>query len=205
MRVSTRARVRSVAAAAALAVTMMLTSPTAAPAGVRAQQLQHIVVLMQENRSFDSYLGRLHFQGQPGVAAEPLSARNPNPRGGEPIHAYHKHRYCEKADLDHSWNGAHHEYDRGRMDGFTRANAVSADPSGRRAMGYYTRKDLPFYHALFRTFATSDRYFSSVLSQTFPNLFYLLAGHRSATSATTCPARTASGTRRCSRSSTGAT
>ena len=176
MHVRTRARVRSAGGAAALAVVMMLTNPGAAPARGRAQQLQHIVVLMQENRSFDSYLGRLHFQGQPGVAAEPLSARNPNPRGGEPIHAYHKHRYCEKADLDHSWNGAHHEYDRGRMDGFTRANAVSADPTGRRAMGYYTRKDLPFYYALYRTFATSDRYFASVLSQTFPNRFYLLAG-----------------------------
>jgi len=62
------------------------------------------------------------------------------------------------------------------MDGFTRANAVSADPTGRRSMGYYSRKDLPFYNGLYRTFAISDRYFSSVLSQTFPNRFFLLAG-----------------------------
>jgi phospholipase C len=43
-------------------------------------------------------------------------------------------------------------------------------------MGYYDQQDLPFYYGLYKTFATSDRYFSSVLSQTFPNRFYLLAG-----------------------------
>jgi phospholipase C len=43
-------------------------------------------------------------------------------------------------------------------------------------MGWYDRRDLPIYYGLHSTFATSDRYFSSVLSQTFPNRFYLLAG-----------------------------
>jgi phospholipase C len=131
---------------------------------------------MQENRSFDHYLGKLHFQGQPAAEPEPLDAKNPNPLGARPIRAYHKHRYCEVADLDHSWNGSHHEYDHGRMDGFTRANRVPADPTGHRTMGYYTKRDLPFYYALYSKFAMGDRYFSSVLSQTFPNRFYLLAG-----------------------------
>jgi phospholipase C len=149
----------------------------AAPAAARAAlPIKHVVVLMQENRSFDSYFGRLHFQGQPAAEAEPRNARNPNPLGGAPIRAYHKHRYCEVADLDHSWNGTHHEYDHGAMDGFTRANAVEKDPKGRRSMGFYNRRDLPFYYGLYRRFAIGDRYFSSVLSQTFPNRFYLLAG-----------------------------
>jgi phospholipase C len=43
-------------------------------------------------------------------------------------------------------------------------------------MGYYDSGDLPFYYNLFNTFAIGDRYFCSVLSQTFPNRFYLLAG-----------------------------
>ena len=47
---------------------------------------------------------------------------------------------------------------------------------GSNALGYYDGSDLPYYYALYKTFATSDRYFSSVLSQTFPNRFYLLAG-----------------------------
>jgi phospholipase C len=43
-------------------------------------------------------------------------------------------------------------------------------------MGYYDETDLPFYYGLARTFAISDRYFSSVLGPTYPNRFYLLAG-----------------------------
>jgi phospholipase C len=62
------------------------------------------------------------------------------------------------------------------MDGFTRQNVDSTDPTGSRTMGFYDRGDLPFYYSLFSTFATSDRYFCSVLSQTFPNRFYFLAG-----------------------------
>src|SRR5207253_8760648 len=84
--------------------------------------------------------------------------------------------YCEVADLKHSWNGAHQEWDHGVMDGFTAANVDPADPNGSRTMGWYDQRDLPFYYALYNTFATSDRYFSSALTQTFPNRFYLLAG-----------------------------
>src|SRR5205807_1960970 len=74
------------------------------------------------------------------------------------------------------WNGSHTEYDNGAMDGFTKANVNPADPTGSRTMGWYDQTDLPFYYGMDRTFATGDRYFSSVLSQTFPNRFYLLAG-----------------------------
>ena len=52
---------------------------TMAPAAAVRNPIDHVVVLMQENRSFDSYFGRLHFEGQPHAAAEPLNARNPNP------------------------------------------------------------------------------------------------------------------------------
>src|SRR5205085_5890856 len=79
-------------------------------------------------------------------------------------------------DLDHSMNGTHTEWDGGRMDGFTRANANALDPTGSRSMGYYTQLDLPYYYDLYRTFATGNRFFASVLSQTFPNRFFLLAG-----------------------------
>src|SRR5205807_9675401 len=61
-------------------------------------------------------------------------------------------------------------------DGFTAANVVSADPTGSRTMGYYDKRDLPFYYDLYSKFAIGDHYFASVLSQTFPNRFFLLAG-----------------------------
>jgi phospholipase C len=68
------------------------------------------------------------------------------------------------------------------MTGFTAANSSTSsnadpnDPKGARSMGYYDSSDLPFYYGLYNTFATGDRYFSSVQSQTFPNRLYLFAG-----------------------------
>src|SRR6266850_4600152 len=134
-----------------------------------------IVVLMQENRSFDHYFGQLHYQGQRRSEGEPRNASNPDPLGGAPISAFHQTRYCEVADLDHSWSGTHREWNNGAMDGFTAANVDANDPNGSRSMGYYDRSDFPFYYALYKKFATGDRYFCSALTQTFPNRFYLLA------------------------------
>jgi phospholipase C len=163
---------------AVVLVTPLLGTWSAASPAADQTAIQHVLVLMQENRSFDSYLGRLHFQGQRKATPLRLSRHNPNPakKGAKPIRVFHKKHYCEVADLDHSWTGSHVEYDHGKMDGFTKANVNAKDPTGRRAMGFYTKKDLPFYYWLYKTFAIGDRYFQSVLSQTFPNRFYLLAG-----------------------------
>jgi len=150
--------------------------PPSSPA--RADLIDHIVVLMQENRSFDDYFGQLHASGQPAAEAEPAGASNPdptNPDGGV-VRAFHQDRLCEVADLEHSWTGAHAEWDAGAMDGFTAANATPSDPLGARAMGYYSQADLPYYYALYSRFAMADHYFSSVLGPTFPNRFFLLAG-----------------------------
>src|SRR6476646_2048003 len=50
-------------------------------------KIDHVVVLMQENRSFDDYFSRLHFQGQPQLSVESQKP-NPNPLGGPPIHTF---------------------------------------------------------------------------------------------------------------------
>jgi phospholipase C len=149
------------------------------PAGSRHGSqipIDAIVVVMQENRSFDHYFGQLHYQGKRRSEGEPRGASNPDPLGGAPIPAFHQTRYCEVADLDHSWNGTHREWNNGAMDGFTTENVDPDDPNGSRTMGYYDRGDLPFYYALYKKFATADRFFCSLLSQTFPNRFYLLTG-----------------------------
>src|SRR5215510_2365787 len=98
-----------------------------------------IVVLMQENRSFDHYFGRLHFEGQPRAKAEPRNASNPDPTNpsGPPVRPFLQTRLCEIADLDHSWNGTHEEWNNGAMDGFTAANVDPNDPRGARALGFY--------------------------------------------------------------------
>ena len=164
---------------AALAAPALTLAETAGPAAKAASSpIDHLVVLMQENRSADHYFGQLHSEGQPQYQPEPGGASNPNPVNplAPPIRNYHETRYCEPADLDHSWNGSHTEWDNGLMDGFTKANVNAADPTGSRTMGWYDKTDLPYYYALNNAYATSDEYFQSVLSQTFPNRFYFLAG-----------------------------
>ncbi len=156
----------------------LLASAGALHARAAGIPIDHVVVLMQENRSFDSYLGHLHFEGQPHSMPEPPGAQNRDPSNpdGPPIHVFAKTQYCEVADLNHSWNGTHQEIDGGRMDGFTAANVDPNDPTGSRAMGNYDQSDLPYYYALYNTFAMGDRYFASAPTMTFPNRLFLLAG-----------------------------
>jgi phospholipase C len=142
-----------------------------------ASRINHIVVLMQENRSYDSYFGQLHYEGQPDSVAEPGTG-NPDPGNPlkPPIVPFHQVTLCANADLGHSWDQSHHEYDGGAMDGFTAVNAIPDDPTGARSMGYYDQTELPFYYSLANTFGIGDHYFASVLGPTYSNRMYLLAG-----------------------------
>ena len=148
------------------------TLPPGAPHG-SAIPINHIVVLMQENRSFDHYFA--HLAGR-DIDRPARGTSSPNPLGGAPVGLFHQHNYCEVADLEHGWNATHREWNGGAMDGFAIENADPADPSGARTMGHYRKRDLKFYHKLYRTFAMSDRHFCSVLGPTFPNRHYLLSG-----------------------------
>jgi phospholipase C len=131
---------------------------------------------MQENRSYDHYFGLLHREGQRDSEPLPMTG-NPNPLDpSQMITPFLQSKYCEVADLEHGWTATHNEINGGRMDGFTAANAQSADPSGRRAMGVYDVAKLRFYYSLAYQFSIADRYFSSVPGPTFPNRFYLLTG-----------------------------
>jgi phospholipase C len=177
-----RVRTRVLVVAGALVAALLPVIATAPTAQAKGGAVKHIVVLMQENRSADHYLGKLNSLGQPAFEPEPTTG-NPNPNPPPPVIVpFHKTALCETSDLNHSWNGTHQEWNNGAMDGFTAANdsasanADPADPNGARTMGYYDNTDLPFYYSLYNKFATGDRYFASVLSQTFPNRFFLLAG-----------------------------
>jgi phospholipase C len=137
--------------------------------------IDHVVVLMQENRSYDSYFSQLHFEGQPQSPVE-SEKPNPNPFGGPPIHPFLTTNPCTTADLSHGWDSTHNEIDGGRMNGFTTQNEDPTDPTGSRAMGYYDQRTLPFYYGIANEFSIADRYFASVPGPTFPNRFYLLTG-----------------------------
>lgn len=127
----------------------------------------HIVLVMQENRSFDHYFSKL---SHGGVTVASPDATNPDALGN-PVKRYHETKYCID-DVAHSWKPSHRQFNDGGMDGFV----VTNDPGGARAMGYYDETDLPFYYGVARTFAISDMHFSSVMGPTQPNRLYYWAG-----------------------------
>src|SRR5262249_54054659 len=135
------------------------------------QRIDHIVVMMQENRSFDSYFARFDPAG-----AAPQSNPDPVHPSAPPITSFHNSQMCETADLAHGWGEVHNEIDGGKMDGFTKANEDPTDPRGTRALARYDANDLPFYDALARTFGVGARYFASVPGPTYPNRYFLAAG-----------------------------
>jgi phospholipase C len=150
---------------------------TAASNGL--SHLKHIVFFVQENRSFDSYFGRLgQYKASLGLANDVdglnLNVALPNTQGLL-VHPFHYQTVCTE-NLSPSWNESHVDVDGGLMDSFMKTStsvASTIDPTGTRAMGYYDQRDLPFYYDLAARFATSDRFFSPLLANTIPNRFYL--------------------------------
>jgi len=147
---------------------------TAIAAGLPdASGIEHVVVLLRENRSFDHYFGCL---SNPEIDHPPADAKNWDASTRQDLHRYHETRYCTQ-DTPHEWSDVHLQLDHGRRDGFVAAANNDANFSGGgRAMGFYDGQDLPFYYWLADTFAISDRYFASVPGPTHPNVsFYFHA------------------------------
>ncbi len=133
--------------------------------------IEHIVIYMQENHSYDNYFGMLRrgdgFRGR--RLGRPLDT-NPD-LAGNPVRAFHMPSVCDHTpSASQSWNASHISWDGGRMDGF-----IKAASGGTGSMGYWDRSDIPFYYGLAETFPVCDRWFASVLGQTFPNRRYLQA------------------------------
>jgi phospholipase C len=131
--------------------------------------VEHVVVLMMENHSFDNFLGMLgRVDGfSVGSNGRP-KASNPYP-DGRIQHAFHMPTTCQLSSAPgQEWKTSHTAYANGKMNGFVVG-------SGGVAMGYWTRKDLPFTYSLASSFPLADRWFSSVLGQTDPNRRYLFA------------------------------
>jgi phospholipase C len=149
------------------------------PAGVdRLPQIKHIVVLMMENHSFDNYLGTLgRGEGFPVGDDGAPDAENPDSAGAM-IRAYHASSTVQHDGVPcQSWSASHTQWGGGKMNGFvTSTEQAAPDGDKAAAMGYWTERDLPFYHSLARTFPLADRWFSSCLGPTFPNRRFLLAG-----------------------------
>ncbi|MCP2338198.1 alkaline phosphatase family protein [Actinomadura rupiterrae] len=162
---------------------------TAGPArNGRLRDIKHVVILMQENRSFDHYFGVM-----PGVRgfSDPHAPKLPdgkpvfyqpdpnNPAGYLlPFHLDSRRTNAQAIpSTSHAWQVQHDSWNQGKMDRWLIAHSArTADGANYPyVMGYYTREDIPFHWALAEQFTVCDRYHCSVLGPTWPNRLYLMS------------------------------
>lgn len=148
--------------------------------------IKHVVILMQENRSFDHYFGMLQgvrgFADKAGITLSggysvfnqpnggarqyPWAFNTTSPASGQTSEVLTQ---CD-GNLDHSWLTQHGAWNGGKMDSWVLAKANV------RTLGYLTRQDIPFHYALADAYTICDHYFCSILSSTGPNRTYLWGG-----------------------------
>jgi len=126
--------------------------------------IDHLVVVMMENRSFDHFFGWI--RNADGKQAG-LSYIDPNGTAHATYHLANDFIGCGHPDPDHSYQGGRLQYDSERMDGF-----LLDARNDIYALGYYTKPDRPFHNSLATHYTICDRYFCSFLGPTFPNRMF---------------------------------
>jgi phospholipase C len=154
--------------------------PAGPDAGTDAlPQIEHIVILMMENHSYDNYFGMLERGGagfrldSAGQPAETNCAAD-----GTPVPVWTADRTTQEAGTPcQSWNASHIQWNDGQCDGFV-ASIEQTEPGldAKEPMRYWSEAELPFYYRLAQTFPLATRWFSSCLGPTFPNRRFLIAG-----------------------------
>ncbi|MFG1669457.1 phosphocholine-specific phospholipase C [Streptomyces sp. Y7] len=142
------------------------------------EDVEHIVVLMQENRSFDHYFGKL--RGVRGFG-DPRPVAHDNGKsiwhqsnGTKDILPFHPDaddlgmQFLE--GLPHGWNDGQQAYNRGKYDKWIPAK-------GTTTMAYLDREDIPFHYALADAFTICDAYHCSFIGSTDPNRYYMWTGY----------------------------
>ncbi|GAA1239761.1 phospholipase C, phosphocholine-specific [Kitasatospora nipponensis] len=160
-------------------------TPGAAATGAKRKNdvtdVKHVVILMQENRSFDHYFGSLsgvrgfedkqalRFPNGDSVFRQPDAGRS----DGGAMLPYRmdtsKYNAQNAGGLAHDWATGHQAINNGAMNKWIAAK-------GERTMGYFTRDDVPYQYALADAFTLCDAYFCSLAGPTDPNRLYLWTG-----------------------------
>lgn len=141
--------------------------------------IDHIVVVMMENRSFDHLLGWV-----PGAEGRQAGLSYTDAAGDlratHDMGAVGDFQGCGRADPGHSFLDGRRHVNGGAMDGFLH----TADPGDTFPIGYYTGEHLPFYAGAAAHFTICDHYHSGILSSTYPNRIYMHCGQTDRTSNT---------------------
>jgi phospholipase C len=144
--------------------------------------IEHVVILIQENRSFDHYFGS--YRGVRGFSDPSMAFQQPDPSNTTdppilkllPFHLdTSKTNAACTHDITHDWVPQHKSWDNGAMDGFVTSRLPINPNDAVLSMGYYTRADIPYYYALADGFTLCDNYFCSVMGPTDPNRLYSMA------------------------------
>ncbi|MFO0636495.1 MAG: alkaline phosphatase family protein [Nannocystaceae bacterium] len=134
--------------------------------------VEHIVVLMMENRSFDHMFGSLALAE--GRAIEGLSGREVNPDAmGNDVGVHALQDTVVEFDPPHGWDASHAQWNQGANDGFVTEYTADGAPVPDEVMGYLTRALAPVSYTLADNYALCERWFASVMGPTWPNRFYL--------------------------------
>jgi len=147
-------------------------------------KIRHIVIIMQENRSFDSYFGTY-----PGADGIPMkdgvpTVCVPDPRGGNCVQPYH-----DADDLNrgapHSMHAARADIDGGRMDGFIdqaeHGRRVCRDPNAPNCpgsteiMGYHDAREIPNYWRYAHDYVLQDHLFQPNASWSLPQHLFMVS------------------------------
>jgi len=125
--------------------------------------IDHIVVVMMENRSFDHFLGWL-----PGADGKQAGLTYVD-RYAIPHATFHQTQFasCGFADPDHSYEGGRIELNNGKCDGWLKAGENDS-----LCISYYQKPDLAFLGPASSSWTVCDRYFAAVMAETYPNRFY---------------------------------
>ncbi|MET9988055.1 phosphocholine-specific phospholipase C [Streptomyces mutabilis] len=170
------------ATAAFSALSASIERAAALPANHRSgtiEDVEHIVVLMQENRSFDHYFGKLRgvrgFGDPHPVQLDSGKSVWHQAKGdGTEVLPFHPEaddlgmQFLE--GLPHGWSDGQDAYHNGKYDRWLPAK-------GTTTMAYLTREDIPFHYALADTFTVCDAYHCSFIGSTDPNRYYMWSGH----------------------------
>jgi phospholipase C len=160
---------------------------TSASTATGIHKIQHIVMIMQENRSFDSYFGTY-----PGADGIPMAQGKPTVCVPDPAHGGCVRPYADHADVNnggpHAAGHARSDIDKGKMDGFVKMSELAqrncadeTDPncSASKAvdvMGYHTQSDIPNYWKYAHDFVLQDHMFEPTASWSLPEHLFQVSG-----------------------------